>query len=196
MDESTHKQALPLGYCLQNYRIEGVLGVGGFGVTYLAHARDPGPPRRRSRSTCRTSSPCATAPRCMPKSDAATARTLNGALPASSTRRSTLARFRAPRTWCACVDYFEANSTAYIVMDYEDGEPLDRLLERHGTLSEAQLKRVLLPIVDGLRAGARRRLPAPRHQAGRTCSCGARTSRPCCSTSAPPGRRWDGSRAA
>ena len=49
-------------------------------------------------------------------------------------------------------DYFEANRTAYIVMDYEEGEPLDKLLERHGTLTEAQLRRVLLPIVEGLKA--------------------------------------------
>ena len=43
------------------------------------------------------------------------------------------------------------NRTAYIVMDYEEGEALDRVLERRGTLSEAQLKRVLLPMVDGLK---------------------------------------------
>ena len=48
-------------------------------------------------------------------------------------------------------DCFEANSTAYIVMDYEDGESLDRLLERLGRLTEAQLKRVVLPVATGLR---------------------------------------------
>ena len=48
-------------------------------------------------------------------------------------------------------DCFEVNNTAYIVMDYEDGEPLDALLERHGTLTEAQLNRVLSSVVDGLR---------------------------------------------
>ena len=63
----------------------------------------------------------------------------------------TLARFESSATWCGCVTYFEANRTAYIVMDYEEGEPLDRLLERHGRLTEAQLQRVLLPIIDGLR---------------------------------------------
>ena len=36
MEERTHKQALPPGCRLQKYRIVGVLGVGGFGVTYLA----------------------------------------------------------------------------------------------------------------------------------------------------------------
>ena len=59
-----------------------------------------------------------------------------------------LARFEHPNVVRDC---FEANSTAYIVMDYEDGEPLDRLLQRLGTLTEALLKRVVLPVADGLR---------------------------------------------
>ena len=62
----------------------------------------------------------------------------------------TLARFEHPNV-VRVRDCFEANNTAYIVMDYEDGEPLDALLRRHGTLTEAQLKRVLLPVADGLR---------------------------------------------
>ena len=37
-------------------------------------------------------------------------------------------------------------------MDYEDGASLAQLLEEHGTLSEPQLRRVLMPVVDGLRA--------------------------------------------
>ena len=48
-------------------------------------------------------------------------------------------------------DCFKANSTAYIVMDYEEGESLDRILQRLGTLTEGQLKRVLLPVADELR---------------------------------------------
>ena len=35
MSADDHKQALPLGFTLGSYRIERVLGVGGFGVTYL-----------------------------------------------------------------------------------------------------------------------------------------------------------------
>ena len=62
----------------------------------------------------------------------------------------TLARFEHPNV-VRVRDCFEANNTAYIVMDYEDGEPLDVLLRRHGTLTEAQLRRVILPVVDGLR---------------------------------------------
>ena len=37
------------------------------------------------------------------------------------------------------------------MMGYEDGESLSRLLQRLGTLTEAQLKRVVLPVADGLR---------------------------------------------
>ena len=36
MEEGAHKQALPTGTRLQNHRVLGVLGIGGFGVTYLA----------------------------------------------------------------------------------------------------------------------------------------------------------------
>ena len=35
MSADDHKQALPPGFTLGSYRIERVLGVGGFGVTYL-----------------------------------------------------------------------------------------------------------------------------------------------------------------
>ena len=148
MDESTHKQALPTGYRLQNYRIEGVLGVGGFGVTYLAAHATLGHrvaireylPNEFAIRDGTTVHPKSTSDR----SD------FEWGLTRFLEEAKTLARFEH-RNLVRVRDYFEANHTAYIVMDYEDGEPLDRLLERHGTLTEAQLKRVLLPIVDGLR---------------------------------------------
>ena len=42
----------------------------------------------------------------------------------------TLARFEHPNV-VRVRDCFEANNTVYIVMDYEDGKPLDALLRRH-----------------------------------------------------------------
>ena len=44
---------------------------------------------------------------------------------------------------------FEYNNTAYIVMRYEHGENLQRVLNRRKTLEESELMDILLPILDG-----------------------------------------------
>ena len=46
--------------------------------------------------------------------------------------------------------FFEAHGTAYIVMEYAEGETLSAFLERKGTLKETELKAILYPILDGL----------------------------------------------
>ena len=148
MEERTHKQALPAGYRLQNFRVLRVLGVGGFGVTYLAEHITLG-----QQAVIKEYLPNEFAVRegatVHPKSEADRA-DFEWGLQRFLDEAQTLARFEH-RNVVRVRDYFEANRTAYIVMDYEEGEPLDRLLERHGRLTEAQLKRVLLPIVEGLR---------------------------------------------
>ena len=102
-----------------------------------------------SRNTCPTSSPSATTrpfyPSPGPDQDA-----FDWGLERFLDEAQTLTRFRHPNL-VRVSDYFEANRTAYLVMDYEDGEPLDKLLDLHGTLTEAQLKRVVLPLTDGLK---------------------------------------------
>ncbi len=148
MQERTHKQALPPGFRLQNYRIVRVLGVGGFGVTNLAEDETldrcvavkeylPNEFAAREGTTV------------YPKSEA-DRRDFDWGLKRFLDEARTLAKFRYPNL-IRVVGYFEANNTAYLVMDYEEGESLDRLLERHRNLTEAQLKGLLLPIVDGLR---------------------------------------------
>lgn len=148
MSESQHKQALPPGFLVNGYRVVDVLGVGGFGVTYLARHDKLG-----HRVAIKEYLPNEFAVRdgttVHPKSTA-DASDFEWGLARFLDEAKTLARFEH-RNVVRVRDYFEANHTAYIVMDYEDGEPLDSLLMRHGTLTENQLKRVLLPIVDGLR---------------------------------------------
>ena len=148
MSANDHKQALPQGFRLRAYRVVRVLGVGGFGATYLCEYAGLG-----VQVAVKEYLPNEIAVR-----DGA------GVYPKSPSDREgfewglsrfldearTLARFEHPNV-VRVRDCFGANNTAYIVMDYEDGEPLDALLRRYGTLTEAQLKRLLLPVAEGLR---------------------------------------------
>ena len=45
---------------------------------------------------------------------------------------------------------FKAHGTAYIVMEYAEGETLSNFAEGKGTLRETELKAILYPILDGL----------------------------------------------
>ena len=148
MNDEGHKQALPPGTRLGSYRVVRVLGVGGFGVTYLCEHAGLG-----VRVAVKEYLPNELAVRdgasVHPKS-AADREGFEWGLSRFLEEARTLARFEH-RNVVRVRDCFEANSTAYIVMDYEEGESLDRLLQRLGTLTEAQLKRVLLPVADGLR---------------------------------------------
>ena len=149
MQEQDHKQALPAGYRLKGYRVLAVLGVGGFGVTYLAEHM-----RLGHRVAIKEYLPNEFAVRAgatvHPKSDADRG-SFEWGLDRFLDEAKTLARFEH-RNLVRVRDYFEANRTAYIVMDYEEGESLEALLGRHGRLSETQLRRLLRPIVEGLRA--------------------------------------------
>ena len=148
MPDPEHKQALPPGHQLGHYRLLKVLGVGGFGVTYLGEHVSLG-----HRVAVKEYLPNEFAVRegatVHPKSPA-DQEDFEWGLSRFVDEARTLTRFRHPNL-VRVSDYFEANNTAYIVMDYEEGEPLDRLLQRLGTLTERQLMRVLLPVADGLR---------------------------------------------
>jgi serine/threonine protein kinase len=61
----------------------------------------------------------------------------------------TLARFDHPNI-VRVHSVFEHNGTAYMVMRFEEGETLAACLERRHALPEAELMRVLLPVLDGL----------------------------------------------
>ena len=143
-----HMQALRAGFQLGSYHVLRVLGAGGFGVTYLCEHAGLG-----IRVAVKEYLPNEIAVRVRavvrPKS-AADRDSFDWGLSRFLEEARTLARFEHPNV-VRVRDCFEANSTAYIVMDYEEGEALDTLLARHGTLTEVQLKRVVLPVAEGLR---------------------------------------------
>ena len=149
MNDAQHPlNALPQGYRLQEYELVRVLGFGGFGMTYLGfdHNLDK-----------------AVAIKEYLPADIATRTGDNSVAPQASQFRGDfewgLGRFLDEARTLARFDhrhivkvhrFFEAHGTAYIVMEYAEGETLSAFLARKGTLSEAELKTILYPILDGL----------------------------------------------
>ena len=148
MPGQEHRHTLPPGHQLGRYRLVNVLGVGGFGVTYVGEHLSLG-----HTVAIKEYLPNEFAVRegvtVHPKSDASKG-DYEWGLARFVEEARTLTKFRHPNL-VRVSDHFQANNTAYIVMDYEDGQPLDVLLEQHGTLTEAQLKRIVMPIADGLK---------------------------------------------
>ncbi len=149
MNDAHHPlNALPQGHRLQEYELVRVLGFGGFGMTYLGfdHNLDK-----------------AVAIKEYLPSDIATRTGDNSVAPQASQFRDdfewgldrfldearTLARFDH-RHIIKVHRFFQTHGTAYIVMEYAEGETLSKFLQSRGPLSEAELKAILYPILDGL----------------------------------------------
>jgi len=148
MPENAFPDALPAESRLHWYVLERVLGQGGFGITYLA--RDT---NLDQRVAIKEYLPVEVATR---RSDGTVrARTVEqderycGGLERFIREARTLARFDHPNI-VRVHSVFEFNGTAYMVMRFEEGETLAALLERRHVLSEGELLRVLMPIVEGL----------------------------------------------
>ncbi len=132
---------------LHEYRIDQVLGVGGFGISYLGHDTHldkavaikeylPGELATRAGGTV------------VPLSAEREADYRWG-LERFLLEARTLAKFSHPNI-VRVLRYFEANGTAYMVMDYERGEPLKSLLQHAPQPPEALLKKLAAPLLDGL----------------------------------------------
>ena len=140
--------ALPQGYRLQEYELVRVLGFGGFGMTYLGFDHNLDKP-----VAIKEYLPSDIATRTADRSVAPQASEFRGdfqwGLDRFVDEARTLARFDH-RHIIKVHRFFEAHGTAYIVMEYAEGETLSAHLERKGSLSEAELKAILYPLLDGL----------------------------------------------
>ncbi len=145
---STYRNALPPGSRILWYRIERVLGQGAFGITYLAYDDNlrravaikeylPGHLARREADLT-------IQPLTMQLADEYTS-----GLHRFLSEARTLARFEHPNI-VRVHNVFEHKLTAYMVMQHEEGEGLDRLLREVSRLDEAQLKTWLPGLLDGL----------------------------------------------
>jgi serine/threonine protein kinase len=142
--------ALPVGYQLGEYVIESVLGKGGFGITYKA--RDT---KLSATVAIKEYFPQAVATRAAEN----TIRPFtNGVadfqwgLQEFLKEAQALARFKHQHI-VRVLRFVEANATAYMVMEYEEGESLDVYLKRSGGyLNEQMLLNVFIPVLSGLQA--------------------------------------------
>ena len=156
MTEETN--ALPTGYNLHRYQIGGVLGAGGFGITYKAvhealenevAIKEYFPAewayRDRNGTTVRANSQGQIPARSSepPCYDWGLQRFLDEAKILVQVNHPGVVRVR---------DYFTANGTAYIVMEYEEGESLSATLQRGGILPEPELRRLLNDVMPALEA--------------------------------------------
>ncbi len=148
MTTPTHQNALPLGSMLMEYRLDSVLGAGGFGITYLAHDTN-----LEKDVAIKEYLPGAVAVR---GSGGAVLPTTSGmekeyrwGLDRFIQEARTLAKFSHPHI-VRVNRFFETNGTGYMVMDYEAGEPLKAWLQRNPFPPEPALRAMLAPLLDGL----------------------------------------------
>lgn len=140
---------LPVGFQLQDFEIESVLGVGGFGITYKA--RDIHLNRHVAIKEY------------MPVGLASRGRDSATVMPTTEEHRDdfewgldrfkleaeTLVSFRHPNI-VSVFRFFPAYGTAYLVMEYQDGKTLGELIHPDRTLSEEEITEIIFPLLDGL----------------------------------------------
>jgi serine/threonine protein kinase/tetratricopeptide (TPR) repeat protein len=150
MPEISHRNSLKPGHRLHWYVIERVLGQGGFGITYLAHDTN-----LQHHVAIKEYLPMELAVRegddsVYPATEKQGERYKWG-LERFLAEARTLAKFRHPSI-VRVLSVFEDNNTAYMVMEYEPGENLQELLTSRKTLEEAELMKLLVPLLGGLEA--------------------------------------------
>jgi serine/threonine protein kinase len=148
-----HLAALPAGTEFEGYRLLGVLGAGGFGVTYLAE--EIALSREHSRRVAiKEFLPTSIAARVSGSREVRSLRPQDGQayrqlLDRFLREAETLARFDHPNI-VPVLRYFERHGTAYIVMKFVAGESLGAVLKRRQRLSEAEVRWFLPGLLDGL----------------------------------------------
>lgn len=142
------KIALPSGYPLNEYRIESVLGAGGFGLTYLATDTNlnlkvaikeylPSEWVERAADGSVTSK----SPEALETFNWGRARFLEESRTIASFHHAHIVRV---------MRFFEANHTAYMVMEFVAGQALHQWIKNRRPLDERTVLAVVLPLLDGL----------------------------------------------
>ena len=148
MTEKTHHHSLDTGYNLHWYEIKSVLGRGGNGITYLAHDKNLDrlvaikeylPVDCSARDQDDSVHPLMES--CANLYYIGLARFLK--------EGRTLAKFVHPNI-VRVHSIFEENNSAYMVMEYEEGQDLGNYFKNNDDLCEQVLLDIFLPVLEGL----------------------------------------------
>ena len=150
--------ALPSSCRLDEYRIDAILGAGGFGITYKAldthldawvAIKEYFP----VEWSFRDADGVTVHPNTQGQSSAGggAISDYEWGLERFLDEARVLARVQHPYV-VRVKRYFRANGTAYIVMEYEEGEPLSTILDESGTLGEAEVRGLLEDVLPALQA--------------------------------------------
>lgn len=152
MSEILSHHALAVGTMVQEYRLTRILGIGGFGIVYAAEniyldetvAIKEFLPAGLATRIEKTQ----IAPLSQDKEEV-----YNWALKNFLKEAKILWELSRPKPHRSIVRvtrFHEENGTAYMVMDYEEGQALSSILKKSATLPEAQINAILHPLLDGL----------------------------------------------
>ena len=145
-----HRNSLKPGYRLHWYLIKKILGQGGFGITYLAEDTN-----LNQLVAIKEYLPIELAVREGDSSVQAVSadhsEPYSWGLDRFMSEAQTLAKFKHPNI-VRVMTVFPENNTAYMVMEFEHGKGLHEILKKKNTLTEQELKNILMPILDGLEA--------------------------------------------
>ena len=142
--------ALEPGQSVLEYRIDKVLGGGGFGITYLAQDTNLQLPVAIKEFFPSSLVVRGAQAEVLGRNEDADGQFQWG-LERFIDEARTLASFRHPHI-VRVLRYFKANGTAYIVMEYESGQPLPKWITQNRDLDQAALLRIVYPLLDGLDA--------------------------------------------
>ncbi len=146
------RDALPRRTALRDYTLEQVLGHGGFGIVYRARHNELG-----NLVAIKEYLPVELALReglsVQIRSTESRGHYEDGLRRFLEEARA-LVGFHDHASIVSCRDFFRANGTAYLVMEYEEGLPLSELLARREAagrpFAEADLLAVMVPLLEGL----------------------------------------------
>ncbi len=139
---------LPAGYVLNEYRIDAVLGAGGFGITYLATdcnldlkvaLKEYLPLEYAARGADHSVS----------ARTSADTNSFDWGLRRFLDEARALATFHHPNI-VRVMRFFEGNNTGYMVMEFVDGEPLASWINGRRPLPQPDLLRITGALLDGL----------------------------------------------